>query len=79
MNKTPMELRNEKLGKTVCEALQKHGFDAYIAELSSVAQKKMPEKKLWSSSQTGVPSPGAAVLPWKNAGSWIPFGQADMP
>lgn len=43
MEKTPVSLRSEKLGKTVCKALTKHGFEAFWCPDREDARKKALE------------------------------------
>ena len=43
MQQSPVAMRNEKLGRTVCEALKKHGFDAFWCATKEDARKKALE------------------------------------
>ena len=43
MQQSPIAIRNEKLGRTVCEALKKHGFDAFWCATKEDACKKAME------------------------------------
>ncbi|MFR8002942.1 MAG: lactate utilization protein [Hydrogeniiclostridium sp.] len=43
MQQSPIAIRNKKLGRTVCEALKKHGFDAFWCATKEDACKKAME------------------------------------